>query len=101
MVGVTRDTAESNAHWTRRLKLPYLLLSDTEGKAGRAFGITRQIGIAGWKIEFFRRASILLDVRGVVAAVWGDVKVRGHAAEVIEVAKALRRPGDSTGLSRA
>ena len=90
---MTRDTVESNALWTRRLKLPYPLLSDTDGAAGRAFGITRQIGIGGWKIEFFRRASILLDVHGVVAAVWEDVKVRGHATDVLEVARALRRPG--------
>jgi peroxiredoxin Q/BCP len=90
---VTRDTVESNAHWTRRLRLPYPLLSDAEGEVGHAFGITRRVGIGGWKIEFFRRASILIDARGVVAAVWENVKVRGHATDVIEVARALQHPG--------
>ena len=53
----------------------------------------RRIGIGGWKIELFRRSTFLIDRHGVVVAVWGDVKIRGHALEVLEVAKALSRMG--------
>jgi peroxiredoxin Q/BCP len=83
---------ESNRHWVERLRLPYPLLSDPDGAVGVAFGVTRRIGIAGWNVEFFRRSTFLLDFNGVIAAVWEKVKIRGHALEVLEVAKAMARP---------
>ena len=91
VAGVTRDTPQSNQHWAQRLRLPYPLLSDVDASAGRAFGVTRKIGVAGWSIEFFRRTTLIIDFNGMVAAVWGKVKIRGHAAEVLDVAKALSR----------
>ena len=75
------------------MRLPYPLLSDPDGVAGFAFGVTRRIGIAGWNVEFFRRSTFLLDFHGVIAAVWEKVRIRGHALDVLEVAKALARPG--------
>jgi peroxiredoxin len=71
--------------------LPYPLLSDAQGEAGRLFGVVRRLGIGGWTIEFFRRSTFLVDFHGNVAAVWGDVRVRGHALEVLEVADAIGR----------
>jgi peroxiredoxin len=32
---------------------------------------------------------MLVDGAGLIAAVWNDVKVRGHAREVLQVASAL------------
>ena len=90
---MSRDSVESNQRWVQRLRLPYPLLSDADAQAGHAFGITRQVGIGSWKLEFFRRATILIDMQGLVAAVWENVKVRGHAEDIIEVARALRRIG--------
>ena len=92
LAGVTRDSLESNLTWSKRLRLPYPLLSDEAGDAGHAFGVTRRLGIGGWNLELFRRSTFLVDVHGVIAAVWGEVKIRGHALEVLEVAKALSGP---------
>ena len=91
VAGVSRDSPESARGWAKRLHLPYPLLTDADGEAGRQFGVVRKLGIAGWTIEFFRRSTFLIDFHGNVAAVWGDVKVRGHALEVMEVADAIGR----------
>ena len=91
MAGVSRDSPESSRGSAKRLHLPYPLLTDTDGEAGRQFGVVRKLGIGGWTIEFFRRSTFLIDFHGNVAAVWGDVKVRGHALEVLEVADAIGR----------
>ena len=91
VAGISRDTPESNRRWAERLHLPYPLVSDTEAAAGNAFGVVRRIGIGDWKIEFFRRSTFLVDRHGVVVAVWGSVKIRGHALQVLEVAEALAR----------
>jgi thioredoxin-dependent peroxiredoxin len=92
VAGVTRDTVKSNRTWSKRLSLPYPLLSDPDGQAGRSLGVVRRIPIGAWKIDLFRRSTYLIDLHGVVAAVWRDVKIRGHAAEVLDVARALAHP---------
>jgi peroxiredoxin Q/BCP len=96
VAGVTRDSVASNRHWSTRLRLPYPLFSDPEGQLGAAFGVIRRVMIGGWKIDFFRRSTYLVDVKGVISAVWREVKVRGHAQDVLETARALGRLGKPT-----
>ena len=89
VAGISPDSAESSRGWAGRLDLPYPLLSDVERRAGTAFGVIRRIGIGSWNLELFRRVTFLVDARGVVVALWGRVKIRGHALDVLEVARAL------------
>ncbi len=91
VAGISPETPESSLAWARRLELPYPLLSDVERQAGTAFGVIRRIGIGSWNVEIFRRVTFLVDARGQVVASWGRVKVRGHALEILEVARALAR----------
>ena len=65
------------------------MLSDPERSAAEAFGGLRRLGIGGWKIELFRRRTVLADRQGVISALWDKVHIRGHAAEVLSVARAL------------
>ena len=92
VAGVSTDTPESSLDWTRRMDLPYPLLSDVERQAGTAFGVIRRLGFGSWNVEFFRRTTFLIDARGVVVALWEKVKVRGHALEVHEMVRALTAP---------
>jgi peroxiredoxin Q/BCP len=80
-----------NLAWSRRLRLPYPLLSDSERSAAEAFGGLWRLGIAGWSIELFRRRTVLAGRDGVIAALWDKVRIRGHAAEVLEAARVLDR----------
>ena len=91
IAGINADTVESNRHWMERLRVPYPLLSDPERKAAEAFGGLRRIGFGEWSIEFFRRRTVLADRHGVIAAVWDKVRIRGHAAEVLQAARALEQ----------
>lgn len=89
VAGVTTDTIASCRAWVKRLHLPYPLLSDERREAGEAFRMLERIGVGEWKIEFFRRTTILIDAGGVIRAVWNEVKIRGHATEVLTAARAL------------
>jgi thioredoxin-dependent peroxiredoxin len=89
VAGVSTDTPESSVEWARRLSLPYPLLSDVERRAGSAFGVIRRIGVGSWNVEFFRRTTFLVDANGIVVAMWQKVKIRGHALEVRDMARAL------------
>ena len=89
VAGVTLDSLESCRTWARRLRLPYPLLSDVEREAGGRCHVLRRISIVGWNIEFFRRTTLLVDRETIVRGVWGDVKIRGHARQVLDAARAL------------
>lgn len=92
LVGASRDSVDSNRHWTQRLAIPFPLLSDRDGSLGRALGVIRTVRIGAWKVEFLRRSTLLAGPDGRIAAVWSDVKIRGHAREVLDAALALRTP---------
>jgi thioredoxin-dependent peroxiredoxin len=89
IAGVSTDTLESHEKWSRRLKIPFPLLADPERLAGHDLGLVRRLGIGGWSVELFRRATLLANRDGIVVAAWADVKIRGHADEVLQTARAL------------
>ncbi len=93
LVGVSVDTLESHRRWIERLHLPFRLLSDPERKAGSALQLMRRIGVGPWGVELFRRATVLADVQGVIAAAWDKVRPRGHARQVLAAAQAVKRLG--------
>ena len=97
LVGICRDSVETNRRWTDRLRLPYPILSDREGEVSRRLGILKPLKLAAWTIELMRRSTLLADVEGRIVATWGEVHIRGHAVEVLELAKAL--PGKESGTS--
>lgn len=92
VAGVCRDSVESNRAWTRRLALPFPLLSDASGDVARALGVLRRIPIGAWTIELMRRSTLLAEPGGRIAVAWGDVKIRGHARQVLDAVRATRRP---------
>jgi len=87
---VSRQSVQSNRDWAERLSLPYPLLSDPDGSGGRALGAVRRVALGPWTMELVRRATMLIDVQGTIAAAWSSIKVRGHALEVLEYARASR-----------
>jgi len=89
VAGINRESLETNLEWAERLKLPYPLLSDVDRRAGEAFRVIRRLGIGGWSVDLYRRSTFLIDAHGMIAAVWGNVKVRGHADQVLVAANAL------------
>jgi peroxiredoxin Q/BCP len=91
LAGINADTIEGNRSWSERLRLDYPLLSDRDRSGARALGALRTVGIGTWKIELFRRSTFLVAQDGVVSAVWGKVRVRGHARDVLEKARLLER----------
>jgi peroxiredoxin Q/BCP len=91
VAGISANTVEEQRAQAARLDLPYRLCSDSDRAAARALGILRRIGIAGWTIELYRRVTVLVDRDGTIAGVWGRVKVRGHARQVMAAVAALQR----------
>ena len=89
VVGISRDSVKSHAKFLGKYDLKIGLGSDESGAVTEAFGIWVEKSMYGKKYMGIERATFLIDASGTIARVWRKVKVAGHAAEVLEAAKAL------------
>lgn len=80
--GVSVDDAASHQRFSSDCGLQFALLVDEGGALSRTLGILGERGAS-------RRTTYLLDGSARVARVWGNVKVDGHADEVLAAATAL------------
>jgi peroxiredoxin Q/BCP len=84
VVGVSRDSVESQRKFKEKYKLPYRLLADVDSKVCDAFGVIVEKNMYGRKSLGVARSTFLIGPDGKVAKVWPKVKVDGHAGEVLE-----------------
>lgn len=66
VVGISDDDMASHRGFAQHWRLPFTLLSDVEGRARKAFGVGRWLGLLRG------RATFVIDKQGVVRAVIED-----------------------------
>jgi peroxiredoxin Q/BCP len=90
LLGVSKDSAKSHQNFIRKQQLATPLASDaaTDGLAD-ALGIWVEKSMYGRTYMGMERTTYLVDRAGRIVRVWRKVKVKGHAAEVLEAARAL------------
>ncbi len=88
VVGVSRDSVASHAKFRAKYGLTVLLGSDP-GAVTEAYGTWVEKSMYGKKYMGIERATFLIGRDGTVAQIWGKVKVPGHAAAVLDAARAL------------
>jgi thioredoxin-dependent peroxiredoxin len=89
IVGISKDSVKSHARFIGKYDLKVVLGSDESGAVCEAFGVWVEKSMYGKKYMGIERSTFLIDVDAKVARIWRKVKVPGHAAEVLEAAKAL------------
>ena len=89
LVGVSKDSVRSHENFAAKFNFPFALLADTEEAACKAFDVIREKSMYGKKYLGVDRSTFLFDAKGVLRNEWRTVKVKGHAQEVLEAAKAL------------
>jgi peroxiredoxin Q/BCP len=90
LLGVSKDPPEKHRKFIDKQALGVPLASDAaEGGLSDALGIWTEKQLYGKKFTGMVRTTYLLDAKGRIARVWEKVKVKDHAAEVLEAAKAL------------
>jgi peroxiredoxin Q/BCP len=87
--GISRDSVRSHENFVAKYKFPFTLLSDADEKACKAFDTIREKSLYGRKYMGVDRSTFLFDKTGALRREWREVKVKGHAHEVLEAAKAL------------
>lgn len=89
IVGISKDSLASHAKFQAKYGLKLALGSDAEGGVCDAFGTWVEKSMYGKKYMGIERSTFLIGADGTIARIWRKVKVPGHAAEVLEAAKAL------------
>ena len=84
--GVSRDSCERHAKFRAKEKFQFELLSDEDEKVCRLFDVIREKSLYGRKFMGIERSTFLIDAAGKLAREWRKVRVKGHAAEVLEAA---------------
>ncbi|MFT4025792.1 MAG: peroxiredoxin [Novosphingobium sp.] len=90
LLGVSKDPPRKHARFIEKHGLTAPLASDAEtGGLSDALGIWTEKQNYGRTYMGMVRTTYLVDAQGRIARVWDKVKVKDHAAQVLEAAKAL------------
>jgi peroxiredoxin Q/BCP len=87
--GVSRDSLASHEKFKAKQGFRFELISDPDEKLCRKFDVIHEKSLYGRKHMGVVRSTFLLDADGKLRQEWRNVKVKGHAEEVLEAAKAL------------
>jgi peroxiredoxin Q/BCP len=88
VVGVSKDSVEKHDKFIAKHDLKVILASDAEGTVCGDYGVWVEKNMYGKTYMGIERATFLIATDGTVKQVWRKVKIPGHAAEVLEAARA-------------
>jgi peroxiredoxin Q/BCP len=88
--GVSRDSLKSHENFKQKHSFPFELISDPEEKLCRQFDVIQEKNLYGRKYMGVERSTFVIDATGKLRNEWRKVKVKQHAAEVLEAVKALK-----------
>jgi peroxiredoxin Q/BCP len=86
VLGVSSDTLESHKSFATHHGLPFLLLSDEDGKVRKLYGVPSSMGIIPGRVTF------IIDKKGVVRHVFSSqFQPEKHIEEALKVLKELEK----------
>jgi peroxiredoxin Q/BCP len=83
VVGVSPDKLAAQARFKEKYDLPFTLLADHEKAAAQAYGVWREKNMYGKKVMGIVRTTFVIGPDGKIEHVYGNVKAKGHAAQVL------------------
>ena len=91
ILGVSADSEESHCKFMEKHKLGIDLLSDFDKKVIKQFGAWGKKMMYGKEFEGIIRSTFLINPEGKLAYEWKKVKAEGHADEVLEKIREIKR----------
>ena len=88
IVGVSLDGPESHRKFIKKFGLPFVLLSDEDAVASKAYGVYKEKNMYGRKYWGIERSTFVIDGEGKLKAIFRKVTVDGHADAVLAALKA-------------
>jgi peroxiredoxin Q/BCP len=82
VIGVSPDSAVSHNNFINKHNLRLTLLSDTEHKVLKAYGVWQKKRMYGREYHGVVRTTFVIDPEGKIKQMWEKVRVAGHADAV-------------------
>lgn len=90
LVGVSKDSVQKHDNFKRKHDLKIQLAADEQGQMVADYGVWVKKLNYGREYMGIERSTFLIDKAGVIRKIWRKVKVKGHAEQVLEAARALQ-----------
>ena len=89
ILGVSADPVDAQDKFKTKYGLTIPLASDETHRMLEAYGVWGEKSMYGKTFMGVSRVTLLIDGDGRIARTWPNVKVEGHAEEVLDAAKSL------------
>ena len=84
VIGISKDSAASHIKFAEKYSLPFVLLSDTELSAIKAYDVWKEKKLYGKTSMGVVRTTYVIDENGIIEMVMPKVKPDTNAAEILE-----------------
>ncbi|MCX7830136.1 MAG: peroxiredoxin [Acidobacteria bacterium] len=91
VVGISADSIESHKKFQEKYKLPFPLLSDPEKKVIKLYKSFGNKSLYGKIIQGIIRSTFIIGEGKKILKHWHKVSPKGHAQEVLETLKELKK----------
>ena len=89
VLGASKDSVARHDNFKEKQGFPFNLLSDEQGTLCDDYGVWVKKKNYGREYMGIERATFLIDEKGKIANIWRNVKVKGHAEEVLSKVKEI------------
>lgn len=89
VLGISPDSIASHCKFKNKHGLGVELAADEDKSVASAYGVWVEKSMYGRKYMGVERSTFLIDRKGRINRAWRKVSVPGHAADVLEAARAL------------
>ena len=86
VVGISKDNIKSHLNFKKKNKVPFQLLSDEKIRVQKKYGVWGLKSFMGNKFKGTIRSTVVIK-NGKVVKYWTNVRVKGHAEEVLDFIK--------------
>jgi peroxiredoxin Q/BCP len=90
ILGVSKDSVKRHSTFAQKYKLPFLLLSDESGEVCEKYKVWKEKSMYGKTFLGIVRSTYLIDPQGKISRIYPKVKVKEHAAELLEALKEIK-----------
>ena len=84
VIGISKDSAASHKRFAQKYDLPFILLSDPDLQAIKAYGVWQEKKLYGKISMGVVRTTFIIDKQGNIEKIMPKVKPDTNAAEILE-----------------
>lgn len=84
ILGVSRDPIQKHTKFIEKYNLPFLLLSDEDGKVCDLYGVYKEKNMFGKKVMGIERSTFIINAEGMIVKEERKVKVKDHVQQALE-----------------